>query len=41
MNGVSELVENIYKPFDLDITVTPAEGKTIKSNDQRQSRSSE
>lgn len=29
MNGVSELVENIYKPFDLDITVTPASGKTI------------
>ena len=29
MNGVSQLVENIYKPFDLDITITPAEGKTL------------
>lgn len=29
MNGIAELVDRIYSPFDMDITITPAEGKTI------------
>ncbi|MBL7958555.1 MAG: ABC transporter permease [Flavobacteriales bacterium] len=29
MNGIAELVDKIYSPFDLDITITPAEGKTL------------
>jgi lipoprotein-releasing system permease protein len=29
MNGISELVESIYSPFDQDITITPAQGKTF------------
>ena len=29
MNGIAELVDRIYSPFDLDITITPAEGKTL------------
>jgi len=29
MNGIAELVDRIYSPFDLDITITPAEGKTM------------
>lgn len=30
MNGISELVESIYSPFDQDITITPAQGKTFE-----------
>jgi len=30
MNGIAELVESIYSPFDQDITITPAEGKTFE-----------
>lgn len=29
MNGIGEVVESIYSPFDQDITVTPARGKTF------------
>ena len=29
MNGIAELVDRIYSPFDLDITITAAEGKTL------------
>ena len=29
MNGIGELVESIYSPFDQDITITPAQGKTF------------
>ncbi len=29
VNGISELVDTIYSPFDQDITITPAEGKTL------------
>ncbi|WKZ65377.1 MAG: ABC transporter permease [Flavobacteriales bacterium] len=29
MNGIAELVDRIYSPFDLDITITPAQGKTL------------
>ena len=29
MNGIAELVDRIYSPFDLDITITPVEGKTL------------
>ena len=35
MNGVSELVEQIYSPFDQDITILPAEGKTIDRSNER------
>jgi len=30
MNGIAELVESIYSPFDQDITITPAQGKTFE-----------
>jgi ABC-type lipoprotein release transport system permease subunit len=30
MNGIAELVESIYSPFDQDITITPTEGKTFE-----------
>jgi len=30
MNGIGELVDSIYSPFDQDITITPAEGKTFE-----------
>jgi lipoprotein-releasing system permease protein len=30
VNGISDLVDTIYSPFDQDITITPAEGKTIQ-----------
>lgn len=30
MNGISELVDSIYSPFDQDITITPAQGKTFE-----------
>lgn len=29
LNGISELVDSIYSPFDQDITITPAHGKTF------------
>ncbi|MEO8588571.1 MAG: FtsX-like permease family protein [Flavobacteriales bacterium] len=29
VNGISEYVDTIYSPFDQDITITPAEGKTF------------
>lgn len=29
VNGIAELVDTIYSPFDQDITITPAEGKTF------------
>ncbi len=29
LNGIAELVDSIYSPFDQDITITPAEGKTF------------
>lgn len=29
MNGIGELVDSIYSPFDQDITITPREGKTF------------
>lgn len=29
MNGIADLVESIYSPFDQDITITPAQGKTF------------
>lgn len=29
LNGISELVDTIYSPFDQDVTILPAEGKTI------------
>lgn len=30
VNGISELVDTIYSPFDQDITITPAAGKTLQ-----------
>ncbi|MCB0765114.1 MAG: FtsX-like permease family protein [Flavobacteriales bacterium] len=32
MNGIGELVESIYSPFDQDITITPARGKTFPTD---------
>lgn len=32
LNGIGELVDSIYSPFDQDITITPAEGKTFSPN---------
>lgn len=29
LNGISDVVESIYSPFDQDLTITPAEGKTF------------
>ncbi len=29
LNGIAELVDSIYSPFDQDITITPVEGKTF------------
>lgn len=29
LNGISSLVDTLYSPFDQDITVTPAQGKTF------------
>lgn len=29
LNGISALVDTLYSPFDQDITITPAEGKTF------------
>ncbi len=29
LNGISDLVDKLYSPFDQDITITPAEGKTF------------
>lgn len=29
MNGIADLVDSIYSPFDQDITITPTEGKTF------------
>ena len=31
-NGISSLVDTIYSPFDQDITITPAQGKTFPRN---------
>src|ERR1700754_2646579 len=28
-NGIADLVDSIYSPFDQDITVAPAQGKTF------------
>lgn len=30
LNGISDLVDTIYSPFDQDLTITPAEGKTFE-----------
>jgi ABC-type lipoprotein release transport system permease subunit len=30
LNGIAELVDSIYSPFDQDITITAAEGKTFE-----------
>lgn len=30
LNGISDLVDSIYSPFDQDLTITPAEGKTFE-----------
>ncbi len=30
LNGISEVVEKIYSPFDQDVTITPVEGKTFE-----------
>lgn len=32
MNGIGELVDTIYSPFDQDITITPAQGKTFATD---------
>lgn len=32
MNGIGELVDAIYSPFDQDITITPREGKTFPAD---------
>ncbi|MBK9761425.1 MAG: hypothetical protein IPO90_16030 [Flavobacteriales bacterium] len=29
LNGITELVDKLYSPFDQDVTITPAEGKTF------------
>lgn len=29
LNGISELVDKLYSPFDQDLTITPAQGKTF------------
>ena len=29
LNGIADLVDTIYSPFDQDITITAAEGKTF------------
>ncbi len=38
LNGIADLVDSIYSPFDQDITITPIEGKTFARSeiDQRQ-----
>lgn len=33
LNGISDLVDSIYSPFDQDLTITPAVGKTFDRND--------
>ncbi|MCB0765644.1 MAG: ABC transporter permease [Flavobacteriales bacterium] len=33
LNGISDLVDTIYSPFDQDLTITPAEGKTFDRKD--------
>ena len=33
MNGISELVDSMYSPFDQDLTITPHEGKTFARQD--------
>ncbi|HRF82387.1 MAG TPA: FtsX-like permease family protein, partial [Flavobacteriales bacterium] len=30
LNGISDLVDSIYSPFDQDLTITPTEGKTFE-----------
>jgi ABC-type lipoprotein release transport system permease subunit len=30
LNGISDVVEKIYSPFDQDVTITPVEGKTFE-----------
>ncbi|HQV52596.1 MAG: ABC transporter permease [Flavobacteriales bacterium] len=32
LNGIGDLVDSIYSPFDQDITITPATGKTFPKN---------
>nr|MBP6312915.1 ABC transporter permease [Flavobacteriales bacterium] len=29
LNGIGDLVDSIYSPFDQDITITPTTGKTF------------
>lgn len=29
LNGITELVDRLYSPFDLDVTITPVSGKTF------------
>ncbi len=38
LNGIADLVDSIYSPFDQDITITPIEGKTFARSeiDQQQ-----
>lgn len=33
LNGISDLVDSIYSPFDQDLTITPAVGKTFDRKD--------
>jgi ABC-type lipoprotein release transport system permease subunit len=33
LNGIADLVDRIYSPFDQDITILPAEGKTFNADD--------
>jgi ABC-type lipoprotein release transport system permease subunit len=33
LNGIADLVDSIYSPFDQDITITPANGKTFDRNE--------
>ena len=35
LNGIADLVDTIYSPFDQDITITAAEGKTLDSANVR------
>ncbi|MCB9170366.1 MAG: ABC transporter permease [Flavobacteriales bacterium] len=32
LNGINDLVERIYSPFDQDLTITPAQGKTFATD---------
>jgi lipoprotein-releasing system permease protein len=38
LNGIADLVDTIYSPFDQSITITPAEGKTFEASDSLMTR---